>query len=417
MSGIKVWEIEEEVNAEDLNRNFSFVTSIANITAGETMTGDTTPVPVYISESDGKAYKGDASDVTKTRITGFAVTDAIADGEIAIRGGEIIPGFSGLTAGAIYYLQDTAGTIGTTPGTNPVAVGVALSSTILRFIENSPLKIVRTYTPNTPMGGSTTQFDITNTSGSTYRYTWDSTGTDPSINSDTLPIGSVITIKAQNFSSGNNGTFLVTGVGSNYFEVTNASGVVESNKTLGTGYLQKGHLWTRPTGLKYIEVEVQAAGGGTTAGSGAGAGAYAKKMFTYGALSATEMINVGYRGTGSSSTATKGTDSLFGSVVCTGGLEGSSRTGGTATGGDININGQDGQASMSIDGVNVSGEGGDSFLGKGGRRVTHAASSGGSTAGNTGFGYGAGASGGASGSNAATGANGTNGIVIVTEYY
>ncbi len=89
----------------------------------------------------------------------------------------------------------------------------------------------------TTIGGSTTQFDITNTSGTTYRYTWDTTGTDPVISATTVPVGTYVLIGAQNFNSANNGLFVVTGSGTNYFEVTNASGVVESNKTIGTGYI------------------------------------------------------------------------------------------------------------------------------------------------------------------------------------
>lgn len=87
------------------------------------------------------------------------------------------------------------------------------------------------------IGSSTTQFDITLTGGTTYRYTYDTTGTDPSITSATMPVGSYVLIGAQNFTAANNGLFLVTGVGTNYFEVTNASGVAEGNKTIGTGYI------------------------------------------------------------------------------------------------------------------------------------------------------------------------------------
>lgn len=95
------------------------------------------------------------------------------------------------------------------------------------------------FTNETPanIGNSTTQFDITNPSGTTFRYTYDGTGTDPVISATTMPIGSFVLIAAENFAAANNGLFIVTGVGSNYFEVTNASGVVESNKTLGTGNL------------------------------------------------------------------------------------------------------------------------------------------------------------------------------------
>jgi len=84
------------------------------------------------------------------------------------------------------------------------------------------------------LGDSTTQFDITLTGGTTYRYTWDTTGTDPDIDAH-MRKDSIIVIAAQNFAAGNKGTFTVTAVAANYFEVTNASGVVESNKTIGTG--------------------------------------------------------------------------------------------------------------------------------------------------------------------------------------
>ena len=91
------------------------------------------------------------------------------------------------------------------------------------------------------LGDSTTQFDITNTSGDIYRYTYDGTGTDPNIEDSitSVQIDDEIVIAAQNFDSNNNGTFAVTAVADNYFEVTNASGVVESDKTIGTGSIKR----------------------------------------------------------------------------------------------------------------------------------------------------------------------------------
>lgn len=88
-------------------------------------------------------------------------------------------------------------------------------------------------------GSATTQFDISNTAGSTYRYTYDGTGTDPVINATTFPVGRSVYIAAQNFSAGNNGLFTVTASAADYFEVTNSAGVAESNKTIGTGYLDR----------------------------------------------------------------------------------------------------------------------------------------------------------------------------------
>ncbi len=89
------------------------------------------------------------------------------------------------------------------------------------------------------VGGTTTRFDITNPVGTTYRYTFDGTGTDPLISATTVSIGSYILIGAQNFNAANNGLFVVTGTGTNYFDVTNASGVAENDKTIGSGYIYK----------------------------------------------------------------------------------------------------------------------------------------------------------------------------------
>ncbi len=87
------------------------------------------------------------------------------------------------------------------------------------------------------IGGSTTQFDITNTAGNTYRYTWDGNGTDPDI-ANNVSVGTMVKTNGQNFNASNNGTFNVTAIGVNYFEVTNAAGVAENDVTIGTGSIQ-----------------------------------------------------------------------------------------------------------------------------------------------------------------------------------
>ena len=83
------------------------------------------------------------------------------------------------------------------------------------------------------VGDSTSQFDVTNPSGTTFRYTWDATGTNPGITALTFPIGSTVYISDTDLAAENNGTFTITGSGANYFEVTNASGVAETDKTIG----------------------------------------------------------------------------------------------------------------------------------------------------------------------------------------
>lgn len=86
---------------------------------------------------------------------------------------------------------------------------------------------------------STTRFDIEDQTGDTWRYTYDGTGTDPNISATNPEVNDIVVIAGDNFTAANNGTFTVTGSGANYFEVTNASGVQDLNKTLGsTGYIR-----------------------------------------------------------------------------------------------------------------------------------------------------------------------------------
>ena len=88
------------------------------------------------------------------------------------------------------------------------------------------------------VGSSTSQFDITNTTGTTYRYTWDGTGTNPGITALTFPIGGTVGIWNTSFAAGNRDfTKTITGSGTNYFEVTNASGVAETDKLIGSGFI------------------------------------------------------------------------------------------------------------------------------------------------------------------------------------
>jgi hypothetical protein len=170
--------------------------------------------------------------------------------------------------------------------------------------------------------------------------------------------------------------------------------------------------WTKPTGLKYVVVEVQAAGGngGTNTasdglGGGGGGGGYSKKLIPVASLGATETVTIGAVGNTSS----------FGShcsanAGSSGGNNTTGADGGTATGGDINITGGGGG-----DGVNTtrSGFGGSSVLSNSVRGVT------GDSNGTTGISFGGGGSGssqsGASGGG--TGGAGGPAIVIVTEYY
>jgi len=107
------------------------------LTAGETISGDTLAVPVYQDTSDNKVYACDGNDLTKLKFLGFAITDADDTEDIKVQTNGIVGGFSGLSEGVYYYVQDTAGTIGTAKGTYECLVGIAISETELLILKNN----------------------------------------------------------------------------------------------------------------------------------------------------------------------------------------------------------------------------------------------------------------------------------------
>lgn len=102
-----------------------------SMTAGETINGATLPVPVYFDNSDDEFYACDANVQTKLHFIGFATSNGTDGAAMNVQFDGIVAGFSGLTVGAPYYVQDAVGTIGTTVGTYEVYVGVAVSATEL----------------------------------------------------------------------------------------------------------------------------------------------------------------------------------------------------------------------------------------------------------------------------------------------
>jgi hypothetical protein len=65
------------------------------------------------------------------KFIGFADASAAQGAPVATIISGVVTGLTGLTAGKKYYLQDTAGTIGLTPGGYAKIIGIALSSTTL----------------------------------------------------------------------------------------------------------------------------------------------------------------------------------------------------------------------------------------------------------------------------------------------
>lgn len=187
--------------------------------------------------------------------------------------------------------------------------------------------------------------------------------------------------------------------------------------------------FTVPSG--YTKFVVEGVGGGAGGGSATtsatyansgGAGAYCKKFIDLTNV-ATVTVTVGTGGTGHSSGSpgdgNDGNDTTFGAYFTAGKGLGNG-TGGTASNGDLNINGGNQGigyvlygAGSTTNSTQISGMGGKSFFGHG---TNNAVGSIGSQAnGNNATGYGDGASGGASGTagSVTSGGNGTDGLVII----
>lgn len=201
--------------------------------------------------------------------------------------------------------------------------------------------------------------------------------------------------------------------------------------------------WEKPAGARIIRVQVQAGGGAgggcvataassVCAGGGGSGGAYGESWISANVIGSSETVTVGTGGAGGTGTGGNGTTSSFGShVSATGGVGGGSTgTGASNAGisgavstsqvivGDLAIPGcGGGSGARQPSGVSISGTGGASHLGSGGRGT---AAAGAVVAGNPGTGYGGAGGGAVSGTSAnaaADGGNGTDGVVIVTTYF
>jgi len=106
------------------------------LTAGETIAGATLPVAVYQNKTDNEYYACDGNDTDKMKYQGFAITDGTDSNPITVQFSGVVSGFTGLSEGEKYYVQDDK-TIGTTVGTYEVLVGIAISETELLIQKGS----------------------------------------------------------------------------------------------------------------------------------------------------------------------------------------------------------------------------------------------------------------------------------------
>ena len=184
--------------------------------------------------------------------------------------------------------------------------------------------------------------------------------------------------------------------------------------------------WTKPAGVTKIKVYVTGGGGGGLAtngddtSGGGGAGSTAIKMIDVSSVSSVSVtVGAGQaaRGDNGGGSVIYGNASSFGAYCTAGaGANGSGYwslggNGGTASGGDINIPGGDGNGGHIDSTVNfdTGGTGGSSYWGGGGRGASNYNSSGA----RAGQAYGSGGGGGAV---TTAGGTGAGGIVVVEEY-
>lgn len=185
--------------------------------------------------------------------------------------------------------------------------------------------------------------------------------------------------------------------------------------------------YVKPSNLLFIKSTLvgggAGGGGGSTvfdSASGGAAGGTAFDIILASSLSASEAVVIGAGSAGSTGSASAGGNSTFFGRTANGGPGGRSMAsngytvvGGTATGGDVNIQGGSPGLGTSTTGAfnNSGGVGGSSTFGGGG-------SGGNDLDGTNGGAPGAGGGGGGNGSSATsrTGGNGANGILIIEEF-
>jgi len=184
----------------DLSETFTFTggvdgiiigKNISILTASTTITGASTPQPVYIATTTGALELSDANnDTTYYAFHGFAISSGVNGESIYVQTKGVVTGFTGLTPGADYYVQDSVGTIGTSKGTTPLKVGRALTSTTLMIDRQKTFGTFAAKTDNTEY--------FAYTDGNLYCWAGDGSGASAM----TAYINNTIYIKDNNSTNG-----------------------------------------------------------------------------------------------------------------------------------------------------------------------------------------------------------------------
>lgn len=155
----------DKITADDLNA-FRDIGYTVSMNAGETINGATLPVPVFADATALEWLACDANDTARLAFHGFAISNSTNGNSIQVQTSGIVDGFSGLTVGAKYYVQDAIGTIGTTKGKYEIYVGVAISATQILIDRREGIEILR--------GGTS----MIGTGAGEYNHTGDTSWTD-----------------------------------------------------------------------------------------------------------------------------------------------------------------------------------------------------------------------------------------------
>lgn len=126
------------VDADDVNQTAKNANDAGgfrdDLNAGETINGATLPVGVYQDSSDGELYSCDADDIKKLNFIGFAISNSTDGNPIELQTGGVVRGFSGLTEGESYYIQND-GTLAINYGPYKLLAGIAVSATELLIVK------------------------------------------------------------------------------------------------------------------------------------------------------------------------------------------------------------------------------------------------------------------------------------------
>lgn len=397
-------------------------------TGGETITNGQA---VYLKTSDQRWWRADSS-ATASSVgvqLGFANSASTAGTSITV----LIAGYEknllGLTPGSDYFLTDTPGSISTTPGTNKVLIGNAVSAALL-LMENIPTKAQLLGNLGTPSSlnlfvtqkgfqnaaevyavgtSGTDAYAITLSpaptayaAGQTFRFKADVANTGAAtLNVNGLGAKSLITPDGAALATGQiaSGSVVTVTYDGTSMQIESASA---NNPNLDYQAFTGSGTWTKPANLTGNElVLIQAWGGGasggginssTGRGGGGGGGAYTEWLTTVSSLTGTVTVTIGAVQTGVATAGVSGNNTTFGAYL-------------TAFGG--------GGGASGTGNISAGGGGGGGSLGKGASVTSTTGGAGGSPGGgsagsgeSSGYGGGGGGTGGAGGFSASGGGGG-----------